>query len=414
MKYDVIIIGGGLSALTAGIKLQKSGKKCLIVSSGQNAMHFSSGSFGLLSKLPSGEEVEEPLKDMEKLPSEHPYKKIGLVKIREYLMQTTLFFDSCGVGLKGNFEKNSYMFTPIGNIKPCWLALDDISIFTSKEEKIGDKALIINIAGYMDFNTALIAEAMEKKGIKCNIKTIRLDELESVRQNPSEMRSVNIARVLDSLSATMQFAEQVNSMIEKEDIVVLPSVFGLKTYESINILKEVIKTKVMFIGTMPPSVPGMRSQISLKSTFESLGGIFMMGDEVVSAHCEGGKVEYIKTANLGELHIQADSFILATGGLFGKGLISTPEKVYEPVFDTDIEYEVDRSNWYDEDFFAKQNFTGFGVKTDNDFHPYKNGKIISNMYVIGAEVGGANPLYEGSGAGIAIMTAFKAAEQILG
>ena len=54
------------------------------------------------------------------------------------------------------------------------------------------------------------------------------------------------------------------------------------------------------------------------------------------------------------------------------------------------------------------------MKTDNDFHPYKNGKIISNMYVIGAEVGGTNPLYEGSGAGIAIMTAFKAAEQILG
>jgi len=45
MKFQTIIIGGGLSGLIAGIKLLKAGRKVAIISSGQSALHFCSGSF---------------------------------------------------------------------------------------------------------------------------------------------------------------------------------------------------------------------------------------------------------------------------------------------------------------------------------------------------------------------------------
>ena len=73
MKFDVLIIGGGLAGLTCGIRLQKNGVKCAIVSTGQSALHFSSGSFDLLNELPDGTKVDNPMAAVGKVSANHPY-----------------------------------------------------------------------------------------------------------------------------------------------------------------------------------------------------------------------------------------------------------------------------------------------------------------------------------------------------
>ena len=443
MKFDVVLIGGGLSSLVCGIKLQKAGKHCLMVSAGQNALHFSSGAFGLLGKLPDGTEVAEPLSAVDALPSEHPYSKIGKPSLSEYVASTPRFFSDCGVALHPvvsvaepveateateatdaspvtsagsvtDSVRNGYRMTALGTLKPALLAMDEVTLLASKDEKIGEKALIVNFTGFLDFNTRFIAEGLEKRGTSCRIESVKLDEVERLRKNPAEMRSVNIARVVNHESSWKQFAHKIQELLNGEDVVIMPEVFGFENPVIMQWLKEMIPAKVVFIGTTPPSVPGIRTQKLLKKAFETAGGTFLMGDQAIDAVYDGDRVASIRTVNLGDLRIEADAFVLASGNLFGKGLVASPDAVREPVFGLDVDYPAERKYWYDENFFDRQNYTGFGVKTSGDFRPLRDGKVVPNLYVVGSEVGGCNPLAEGSGAGVAIMTAFSAADSILG
>ncbi|MGN1219413.1 MAG: FAD-binding protein, partial [Candidatus Cryptobacteroides sp.] len=141
MKFDTVIIGGGLSGLICGLRLQRKGRKCAIVSAGQNAMHFFSGGFGLLSRMPDGTPVDSPLASMEGLPAEHPYSKIGKDNVSAYANEVIPMFESCGIKLRGNAGKNGWMISASGLPKRTWLTVDDIDIYETKDSKPGDSIL---------------------------------------------------------------------------------------------------------------------------------------------------------------------------------------------------------------------------------------------------------------------------------
>lgn len=414
MRFDTIIIGGGLAGLVCGIKLQKAGKKCAIVSAGQSAMHFSSGTFDLLGRLPDGTPVESPLEAVASLPEEHPYSVLGVEKVTHYANEAKEFLNSCGVKVTGEASRNSWRITPTGERKPAWLTLGDFTSLASKEEKIGDKVLIVNILGYLDFNTKFLADSFEKQGTECRIVSLKLEEMERLRKNPSEMRATNIARVMDRDGIWEKAAVQIKAMIKDEDTVILPAVFGLKDGSVVEKLRESIGRKTMFVATMPPSVPGIRAQMTLKAEFEKAGGRFFLGDTVIEATChDNGNIKNVATVNFNDIRMEADNFILATGSFFSKGLIATPEKVYEPIFGIDLTYSEGRENWFNTNFWNRQNYISFGAKVDSDLNASVDGKKIENLYAIGSVIGGTNTLYEGCGGGVAIITALAAADRIL-
>ena len=260
--------------------------------------------------------------------------------------------------------RNGFRLTPMGTLKPAWLAMKDVTLLESKDQPMGSKALIVNFAGFLDFNTRFIAEGLEKRGTSCRIEAVRLKDVENIRKNPTEMRSVNIARVMNLEENWKEFGHKVGSLVKDEDLVILPEVFGLGSNEITGWLREMIPAKVVFVGTMPPSVPGIRAQMLLKKAFEAAGGTFLMGDTAVDPVIEGGRVKSIRTQNLGDIRLEADSFVLASGNLFGKGLEATPDRVSEPVFGLDVDYPEERKEWCEEDFFAPQNFSGFGVRSE--------------------------------------------------
>ena len=134
MKFDYIIIGGGLSGLTCGIRLSQAGKKVAIISAGQSTLHFGSGSLDLLGYDNEGNIADNPLDAIGRLNENHPYRKIGTERIERLAEEAKALLDDCGIHTTGTAQKNHYRITPMGFLKPTWLTLENYATSPSASE----------------------------------------------------------------------------------------------------------------------------------------------------------------------------------------------------------------------------------------------------------------------------------------
>ena len=416
MKFDTIIIGGGLSGLISGIYLSQRGQRCVIISSGQSALHFSSGSFDLLNNLPDGTSVQKPLDAISELVKQaptHPYAKLGETKFKELAQQAEEFFKNAGISTQGDHEENHYRVTPMGTLKPTWLTLKNLLISENEKCLPIQHPGIFNITGFLDFYTRFIADEFLKMGAKCSIHSINFPALENLRKNPTEMRSVKIARVIDKQEKIKELARILKAESGNCDSIILPAITGLNREDVVDYLRKEINKPIYLLPTLPPSVPGIHTQQKLRSVFQQNGGVFMLGDNVLCADIKGNRISQIYSFNHGDIPFVGQNFILATGSYFSQGLIASTEKIYEPIFDLDVTFTPNRTQWYNSDVFDTQPYQSFGIKTDSTFRCTREGKIFENLYAAGAILEGFNPLKEGCGAGVSILSAMYIAEQIL-
>lgn len=412
MRVDTAIIGGGLSALVCGIRLQRSGKSTVILSAGQNSLFFFSGAFGVLSRLPDGTAVERPFEAVSSLPSDHPYSKIGQEKMKGFAAEFKQFFGSCGVELNGCGDTNSFRYLANGRTKPAWASLKDTAMFTCPQALSRKKVLIVSIPGFMDFFPKFVKESLEREENNCRIIDVSTEDTDALKASSSVVRSLSLAKIFDQDDKLEKFVEEVRMSLNGDDTVILPQVFGLKNPKHLDYIRKAIPAEVLFLNTMTPSVPGNRLYAQLKAAYESAGGSIASGN-VRSANTEGTRVISLNVDGM-DAAVEAGDFVLASGSFVSKGLISNPESVFEPVFGLDVEAGADRSEWYLPDAAAKQNYIGYGVRTDSSFHPSVNGQTMDNLHAAGSVLAGANSLYEGSGAGTAIFTAMRVADLIIG
>ncbi len=406
MRFDTIIIGGGLSGLVAGIELVRKGQKCLIVSSGQSALHFFSGSFELYGK------DENPLKAIVGLDAAHPYTKLGVERVEALTSRVKPFFAEIGLNFKGDASANHWRITPLGVMKRAWLTLDEYATFESAEQMPWKKVCILNIDGFLDFHTSYIAAALEQKGVETTVASLSAPQFDKLRENPTEMRSTNISKVIigDFVQA---LAAQINEKAAGAEVVFMPAVAGLTGTAEVQRLKELVNVPLDFLPTLPPSTPGIRIQMMLKKYFQNQGGVYMLGDSVKEGKFENGKLVSIKTVNHEDTEFVADNFVLASGSFFSKGLVASQTGVAEPIFGLDIDADSDRGNWFERNMFEAQPYMKYGVASDDKFRAQKEGQTIENVYVAGSVLSGFNAIKEGCGAGVSILTALNVADSIV-
>jgi len=417
MKFETIIIGGGLTGLLCGIRLAKEGVRCAIVSTGQSALHFSSGSFDLLNRLPDGTMVDNPIEAVNELirqNPEHPYSRIGVERFATLAAEATSLLVEEGIDVEGDALHNHFRLTPVGYLKPTWLTISGYVRSEHADKLPWQRIALFNITGFLDFHPQFLSDAIRRFGGACSQHTIDLSALQTLRENPSEMRSTNIARVFDRVEVLEELARIIKESAGDADVVMMPAVLGIDRNDGAKRLTSMVGRPVRMVATLPPSVPGIQTQIALRRYFQQLGGIYMLGDTAVNYNIENDMIKAVYTVNHGGDPLFADNFVLATGSYFSRGIETTAEgKLTESLFGVDTLYLSERKSWYNRDLFETQPFERFGLAADSEQRALRGGHSIRNLYVAGAGLAGFNAVKEGCGAGVSMLTALFAASRIL-
>ncbi len=422
MKFDSIVIGGGMAGLSAALRLAEAGQKTLLMASGQSALHFSSGSVDLLE---SDGDPRAALPAFMAAHPDHPYSKVGMQNIEGSLADLQRHCAEEGLPLMRQ-EHNHQRLTPIGTLKSTWLSPDTCACMT--DAPAPDAILLATLEGFRDFHPALAAAnlATHARFAHSRILTgeIRLPQLAQFSRNPHEFRSADIARLFDKQGPGQQdlladLAREISRMVQGCGVpgcrhIVLPACLSLGLVgPRLSELERRTGCTIKEVATMPPSLIGMRMQEALKRRFMALGGTFLTSERVLGARYDGDKVIGVHSQHGEDQLFEADHFVLASGSFFSRGLESRLGGIREPIFDADVLSLAERDAWAGRRLFDHHPFMGFGVKTDERLRVLRGGRPLANLYGAGSVLAHYDPIKEGSGSGVAVATGWQAAGHIL-
>lgn len=413
MKFDTIIIGGGLSGLTAGIALAEAGKEVALVSAGQSTLHLTGGTLDLLGSDEQGNDVAKPLEAIASLDSKQPYDKLKDVSSLASVAKQLL--ERAGIATTGNATSNHWRITPIGGLMPTWLSMEGMATIENPNQMPWRKVALVNIINYLDFPTKFLAAGLRDKGVEVDVKAVTLPELQELRQSPTEMRSTNITKVIENNDLIAKLSDEVNDVAgEGYDMVLLPAVLGLTSSDKSQQLLNLINAQASYVATLPPSVPGVRMQTLLRKRFVALGGTYFTGDQVIEGIYDGNTLKGVRTAKLEGSELEADSFILASGSFVSRGLVADYNHVYEPALGVDVDdLNLDRKTWAKIDVTEPQPYMEMGVKTDGDLRCMREGAAVSNLYAAGSILSGNNSIKRLNAAGVDMLTALQVVKNIM-
>lgn len=425
MKYECLVIGGGLAGLTCGIRCASRGIHTAILSGGMNTLHFSSGSIDLAGYGSGGALIKKPFDHIKKTITEnrsHPYSKVGLKTIRESINFITERFSSEGITLNHNNEYNHFHVTALGRLIPTYLSQESVfsadlpGAVTSRK-----KIAVLNFNGFRDYYPEQTAAHLKQSALfrdtEIILGSISLPYYTNTEKNLHEFRSIDIARIFENERYLPRIAEEIRKAACGASIASLPAFLGINNFKAVRKkLEQMTGIFIYEIPTLPPSILGLRLDHALKNCFINLGGEFIAGERVKSGSISGGRVEHITTANTGGVPVRSEFFVLSTGSFISGGLSAGSDSIHEPVFGLKVSAAAKRGKWYSESFFDRKShpFLGFGVETDTKLNPSAHdGKPVKNLFCAGSVLAGYDPVREGCGSGVAISTGYRCAESII-
>jgi glycerol-3-phosphate dehydrogenase subunit B len=412
---DLIVIGAGLSGLTAAAHAVKAGASVRLIAQGWGQQIVAPGWISVWDNA-EGDVLAAAASHTVQHP-DHPYALCGIETLRTSLntfqkltQEIGLPFASRGDGL------NWRLPTMLGAIQTPYLTPSTLGFHL---DNIEHPILIVGFSGWRDFHPELVSGNLERQGIPA--RALRIDipgEFGSWDAWPGDL-----ARLFDRDDFRKMIIKQVASYARQASLVGFPAVLGLEHPRTAALeLDRYLHRPVFEIPALPPSLPGTRLSNRLRRWLLRHRARVQIGHPVIRPITENGRVIGVNVAALGHTNpFYADHVILATGGLYNGGIQSDESgKLWEPIFDLPVSGPGGdrRAGWYADTLLDPNGHPihrHTGLRANANLQPLnaEGAPAYANLYAVGHLLAGFNPLVDGCAEGVALATAYKAVQVAL-
>ncbi len=417
---DVVVIGAGLSGLSAAIELAERGARVHLAAKGLAATHWAHG--GLDVAAPAGVTTSSAGVEALRLVPNHPYATLHpdvAPAVSAHLARVA----ALGLPYRGDLADQLRPFpTPVGGLRRAAIvpagqaaALDtwkrDEGLFLLGIERFRDAW-----PGFAARNLAGQAWRRGPKRIEGGMATLpgladlhNLNALTLARRFDAEpWRS----SALDALRAALPSSGRWR--------IGLPAVLGMDRHADVLAqAAERLGHPVFEIPTLPPSVPGLRLFEALRRRALELGVGIQIGFPVERLVRDGERVTAVETQGAARpMRIRTGAVVLATGGIAGGGFRGERDgAVSDVVAGLPVSAAV-RGSWLDGDLYGSDGvpLESAGIRVDESLRPVgPDGEVVlQNLCVVGSALAGMRYLSERCGDGVAIASAWRAAGSLTG
>jgi glycerol-3-phosphate dehydrogenase subunit B len=422
---DVVVVGAGLSGLTAAIGLAEAGARVEVIARGHAATHWTAGGFDVAAPADSGTAAD----GMAALAIRegHPYALLaaalpdGLGRLREVLAEDGLDY----VGELGD---------PLRPVPTAIGATRRAAILPAGQAtalapwRDGERLVVCGPRGFKDFWPTAVAASLSRSAVwgRDDDVASRPDRVDGLSvELPGlagrlNLNALDLARFFDEPSwrreAFARIAAAVEPIARRGPVRIgFPAVLGQADHAGVlDDAATLLPGPIFEIPLVPPSVPGLRLFRALRSALRRRGGGLVIGEPVVRIDTDGRSVVRVAaSAAVRERTIRTGALVLATGGIAAGGLVGRADgRLEEPLLGLPVEAPA-VDDWLAPDPFdpAGHPLETAGIRTDGELRPVDARSRIAfrNVAVVGAMLAGQRSLSERCGDGVAIASGARAA-----
>jgi glycerol-3-phosphate dehydrogenase subunit B len=418
MNYDVVVIGSGLSGLMAAVSAAREKKRVLVVARGMGIITIFTGTIDVFGYWPIEEArpLESPLAGIQRLVAkdpDHPYTKVGIDAIKKGVRSFVEAAGKGGVEYVGDLSRNIFIPTAVGTVKPTCLVSSSMSGGDLNSER---NVLICGFEGLRDFYPDYMAHNIstyEMEGVTIPRFRSRMLKVDTGGRT-SGLNCLTLAGRLEDQALLKRVAEEVYGQLRTGERVAFPAVLGIRNSRDIHRkMEQTCGVPVFETPTLPPSVPGYRLFRALEESLRAAGVHMLVGYDVYGPKTFGRRIGEISISmGRSEKRVSAGAFVLATGGLVGKGITGSYDTLREPIFDLPVSAPKKRTDWFRKKLFdpAGHPINRAGIAVDDHLRPVdrKGEPIYDNLLACGTQLQGFDALREKSGGGVAVSSGYKA------